>query len=219
MKQFKAAITPMCIEFDASAFKANSHWRKRLPVSDLELADYPPLLSHILKGNEYGPLLKGADVDRHRDEWRTFMRKMVVCSPKNSVVADRFHTQWHVAHHYIRALVDDDELLMDMLWKWLPRYNGPELLLYRGENIDRFELGSVGTAWTDKESVAKMFASGLNAEGKGGVILESVVPADAIIAGPSAHSIYLGEYEYTVDRRRLSTISLNCRFFPRQSQP
>lgn len=106
---------------------------------------------------------------------------------------------------------------MDMLWKWLPRYNGSELLLYRGENLDRFELGRIGTAWSDKESVAKMFACGLNAEGRGGVILETTGTANSIIAGPSDHSIYLGEYEYTVDRRRLSTISLKCHFSPRQS--
>jgi hypothetical protein len=106
---------------------------------------------------------------------------------------------------------------MDMLWKWLPRYNGSELLLYRGENLDRFDLGRIGTAWSDKESVAKMFASGLNAEGRGGVILETTGTAKSIIAGPSAHSIYLQEYEYTIDRRRLSTISVKCHFSPRQS--
>lgn len=136
--------------------------------------------------------------------------------PTNAVLLDRFHTQWHVGHHHIRALVDDDDLLMDMLWKWLPRYNGSELLLYRGENLDRFELGRIGTAWSDKESVAKMFASGLNAEGRGGVILETTGTANSIIAGPSAHSIYLREYEYTIDRRRLSTIGVKCHFPPRQ---
>jgi hypothetical protein len=209
----KANNAPSYIDIDLSALK----WPKNLPEIDLGLADYPPLLSHILNGNEYGPLLNGPDVARHRNEWRSFIRDLAACKPTNSVLVDRFHTQWHVGHHHIRALVDDDDLLMDMLWKWLPRYNGSELLLYRGENLDRFELGRVGTAWSDKESVAKMFASGLNAEGRGGVILETTGTANSIIAGPSAHSIYLREYEYTLDRRRLSTISLKCHFPPRQS--
>ncbi|WP_449101776.1 hypothetical protein [Pseudomonas veronii] len=212
-KLSKADITSSYIDIDVSALK----WRKNLPEVDLRLADYPPLLSHILNGKEYGPLLNGPDVGRHRNEWRTFIRDLASCAPTNPVVVDRFHTQWHVGHHHIRALVEDDELLMDMLWKWLPRYNGSELLLYRGENLDRFELGRIGTAWSDKESVARMFAGGLNAEGRGGVILETTATADSIIAGPSAHSIYLGEYEYTVDRRRLSTINLKCHFSPPQS--
>ncbi|WP_240865228.1 hypothetical protein [Pseudomonas sp. B707] len=209
----KDDISTLCIDIDLRALKM----RKEFSATVLGLTGYPPLLAHILKGGEYGPLLRGPDVNRHRDEWRALMKELAACAPTSSEVADQFHTQWHVGHHHIRALVDDDELLMDMLWKWLPRYNGPALLLYRGENFNRFELGKIGTAWSDKESVARMFAGGLNAEGKGGVILETIAPADAIIAGPSAHSIYLGEYEYTVDRRRLSTINLKSHFPPRQS--
>lgn len=54
-------------------------------------------------------------------------------------------------HFRLRELVDDDELLMEMLWTWLPRYNGPDPLLYRGENIDRLKRGRIGTAWSDKK--------------------------------------------------------------------
>lgn len=185
-----------------------------LSANDLVLAGYPPLLSHILNGKEYGPLLKGPNVDRHREEWGSLMRELTARAPKDCAIADRFHTQWHVSHHYIRDLVDDDKLLMDMLWTWLPRYKGPDLQLYRGENIDRLECGRIGTAWSDKEQTAQMFASGWNAMGKGGVIIETIAPADAIIAGPSAHSIHLGEHEFTVDWRRLSTISRKRYFSP-----
>lgn len=187
-----------------------------LLMHDLELSRYPPLLSHILNGKVYGPLLKGPSIDWYREEWRTLMRELTACAPKDAAIADRFHTQWHVSHHYIRELVDDDELLMDMLWTWLPRYKGPDLLLYRGENIDRLERGKIGTAWSDKEENAQMFARGLNAVGKGGVIMETTAPANAIIAGPSAHSIWLGEHEFTVDWRRLGTISCNRDFSSRR---
>ena len=170
-------------------------------------ANYPPLLSHILDGKEYVPMLRGTDVARHRVEWCDLVKTLIITPPLDCAVADRFHDQWHVCHHYIRQLVDDDALLMDMLWVWLPRYEGAARTLYRGENIDRFESGCIGTAWTDKEETASMFASGLNAGGKGGAILRTLAPVASIIAGPSAHSIYLGEFEFTLDTRKLGEIT------------
>ena len=167
---------------------------------------HSPLLNHILEGKEYGPILKSPDVALHRTEWRSLFKRLIICPPKDRTIADNFHTQWHVSHHYIRQLIDDDALLMDMLWVWLPRYNGPSVELYRGENIDRLENGMVGTAWTSREGMASTFAGGLNAVGKGGVILQTLAPASSIIAGPSKHSIYLGEYEFTLDTRKLDEI-------------
>lgn len=49
--------------------------------------------------------------------------------------------------------------------------------------------------------------------GKGGVIIKTTAPMDAIIAVSSSHSIWMGEHEYTVDWRRLSTIT-HIRYFP-----
>jgi len=175
---------------------------------------YPRLLSHILEGKEYGPMLKSPDVEQRRAEWRDLFKSLIACPPKDRAVADSFHTQWHVSHHYIRQLVDDDALLIDMLWVWLPRYNGNSVVLYRGENIDRLECGLLGTAWSDKEQAASLFASGLNAVGKGGVILRTLAPASIIIAGPSKHSIYLGEREFTVDTRKLTEIERIRHFGP-----
>jgi hypothetical protein len=122
--------------------------------------------------------------------------------------------QWHVCHHFLRELVDDDDLLIDMLWVWLPRYVGPDLVLYRGENIDRFEAGRIGTAWTGKQATAEMFAGGLNAVGKGGVVLRVTAPSTAIIAGPSKHSLYLGESEFTIDIGKLGAIDTIAHFDP-----
>lgn len=173
---------------------------------------YPPLLKHILDGKEYGPILKSPDLSLHREQWRELMRSLIACPPADRAMADSFHAQWHTYHHHIRALVDDDELIMDLLWVWLPRYDGPDVLLYRGENIDRMEQGKIGTAWTERKEAAEMFASGLNALGKGGAILQTLAPSAAIIAGPSNHSKYLGEHEYTVDTRRLAVVTELERF-------
>lgn len=168
------------------------------------LTGYPPLLAHILDGKHYGPMLRSTDVAQHHGEWRALFKSLIACPPRDHAIAERFHTQWHVSHHFIRELVEDDALLMDMLWVWLPRYEGPAMVLYRGENIDRLEDGKIGAAWSDKEETARMFASGWNAEGRGGVILRTNATVDAIVAGPSAHSAnWLGESEFTVDWRKL----------------
>ena len=52
-----------------------------------------------------------------------------------------------------------------------------------------------------------MFAGGLNKIGTGGVVLSTLVPASSIIAPPSAHSVYLQEFEYTADRRDLVDVT------------
>jgi hypothetical protein len=174
---------------------------------------YPRLLYHVLGKNEYNPILQSPDVERHRKEWREFFKALLTCPPKDQAIAERFHTKWHESHHRIRELVADDDLMIEVMRVWLPPYEGPSLVLYRGENIDRFEIGRIGTAWSLKEETAGMFAAGLNAVGKGGVILRIDAPADAIIAGPSGHSAkWLGENEYTVDVRKLRGIEELHRF-------
>ena len=177
--------------------------------------NYPPLLSRILRGQEYLSLLGSPEVERHRSDWRELFRALGSMPPHDADIAARFHTQWHVCHHFIRELVDDDELLLDTLWVWLPRYQGPAVELYRGENLDRLAAGRIGFGWSDKMETARMFASGLNAVGSGGVILRTSAPSNAVIAGPTDHSAnWLGESEFTVDRRRLVEVVQVQRFAP-----
>jgi len=172
---------------------------------------YPALLRNMLAGQEFMPLIRSTERSRHLAEWREFLRAIQAAPPSTATLAEAFHTQWHVCHHRLRELVEDDELLLEVAWVWLPRYDGPSLELYRGENIDRFEEGRIGSAWSDRQETASMFASGLNAVGKGGVVLQVHVPAQAIIAGPSKHSLYLGESEFTIDTRRLgAAVSIEC---------
>ena len=179
-----------------------------------ELEGYPALLGHVLSGREFGPLVRSSDRPKHQADWRALVRDLARLPPSSEQLAERFHTQWHVCHHFLRELVDDDALIIDMLWVWLPRYQGPDMVLYRGKNIDRFEAGRIGTAWSDKQETAEMFAGGLNAVGKGGVVLRATVPATAIIAGPSKHSLYLGESEFTIDIRKVTEFETVCTFPP-----
>ncbi len=179
---------------------------EELALAPGALEAYPALLRNMLAGQAFITLIRSPERSRHRADWREFLRAIQAAPPSSAALAEAFHTQWHVCHHRLRELVEDDELLLDVAWVWLPRYVGADLELYRGENIDHFEVGRIGSAWSDKRETASVFASGLNAVGKGGVVLRVHAPVEAIIAGPSRHSLYLGESEFTVDTRRLGPV-------------
>ncbi len=117
-----------------------------------------------------------------------------------------FHTHWVENAHRIRSQIGDDACLIELLRHIFPRYEGKDILLYRGENIDRFKTSSTGLCWTQDIEVARMFARGLNAVNTGGVLLSSICKKDWVIAGPNAHSNYLGEGEYIVDVLKMSNI-------------
>ncbi|WP_422016025.1 hypothetical protein [Roseateles sp.] len=171
-------------------------------------------IEHILHDGLFMPLLESENLPGIRKEWRRLLGQAIQAPPGTQELSMAFHTQWHVCHHRLRELIDDDSLLLELAETWLPRYTGPDLHLYRGENIDRFESGRIGSAWSDKLATAELFAGSQNNAGKGGVVLRAKIPASAIIAGPSAHSLRMDESEYTVDTRRLDGIEEVKRFPP-----
>lgn len=177
--------------------------------------NYQRLLDHVLKDGLFRPMIDGPDLIKHRAEWRAFIAEHANHPPASLGDAENFYNHWHVCHHYLRELVDDEAAVVDMLWVWLPRYVGPDRVLYRGENVDRLEAGRLGIAWTDEIDQARVFARGLNAMGKGGALVRATAPATAIIAGPSKHSRYLQESEFTVDTRGLGNVAVVETFPPR----
>lgn len=128
-------------------------------------------------------------------------------SPLPGSIED-FETHWIEAGHHIRSQVNDDEMLCEFLRLALPPYIGTEMVLYRGENADRYKAGNLGLAWTPNRKTAEMFASGLNAINSGGLLLEALFPANAVIAGPNAHSRYLGEMQFTVEPKKGQNIKI-----------
>ena len=54
-----------------------------------------------------------------------------------------------------------------------PRHHGLGLVFYRGENIDRFDGGSIGTSRADKQATADVYAETLNAAVKGEMVMQS----------------------------------------------
>lgn len=164
-------------------------------------------IDHILNEGLFNPLLENPSLPKIRDHWRTQLKAAISSPPATDELLKAFHTQWHVCHHRLRELIDDENILVDFMRAWLPKYDGPSQTLYRGENIDRFEANRIGSAWSDKQETAEMFARGLNAMGKGGVVLRIQAQPSDIIAGPSKHSSeWLRENEFTVDTRQLTGI-------------
>lgn len=108
------------------------------------------------------------------------------------------HTFWTECGHRVREKIKDDLHLEFILKNTLPTYSGSKITLYRGENIERYKSQRVGFCWTENKETARMFASGLNSQPTGGLLLECCFDKEQIIASPSRHSIYLGEHEYTV---------------------
>lgn len=138
--------------------------------------------------------------------WREKAGELLASGEHDPALPHKFHNYWTVAGHHIRAQIDDEKVLISLLRLILPPYVGPSRTLYRGENLDRWTSRRIGVCWTENADTARMFGRGLNATGAGGVLLQCRASDSAIIAGPSDHSLYLGESEYTLDLSKTSQI-------------
>ena len=113
----------------------------------------------------------------------------------------------------LRSLVNHDLRLLDGLRTLLPRYQGPELILYRGDSAWNRNRRTYGLSWTSSIDVARSFALGVWQTFKGGsVLLRATVPASAVICAPGLHDDRYDEAEYLVDRRLLRLVALIERF-------
>lgn len=131
--------------------------------------------------------------------WRALALALLKDAKPCEDAAAQFSTYWVEGGHHIREQIEDDLVLVRLLRHILPTYEGVALTLYRGENLGRWLAGKVGFAWTADIEVARMFGRGLNSVCSGGVLLKGYFQQAAIIAGPNAHSAWLGEGQYTVD--------------------
>ncbi|ASU24072.1 hypothetical protein CCZ37_16170 [Vibrio qinghaiensis] len=123
--------------------------------------------------------------------------------------ADKMHMLWIVNGGNIRRHVSNDKLVLTWLKLILPKYDGAELHLYRGECKFLYEQGLIGFGWTPKKQVAEKFARGLNAIESGGVLLSAKVAPEAILSAPNYHSEdCLGESEYTCDPTKIEFIEV-----------
>jgi hypothetical protein len=140
--------------------------------------------------------------------WRAEANRLLNNNDLSDIYRNEFHIAWTVQGHRIREQLGNTHQLVRMLRHVLPCYDGVGLTLYRGENIDRLEKGDVGLCWTPNITTATMFARGLNAVCKGGKLIEINCPREWVIAGPSSHSVYLDENEFTIDPSLISNFSV-----------
>lgn len=143
-----------------------------------------------------------------RNRWVEFVKSIDDTEPASIAMKNSFHSQWVESGAFIREKINNDSILLKLLMLLLPSYHGDSLVLYRGENKARFDKGCIGFCWTTDRSVAEMFGSGLNAYKSSGLLLRADAPACSILAGPNAHSRYLGENEFTVNPLLLSSITI-----------
>lgn len=143
-----------------------------------------------------------------RSRWVEFLNTILKDGSATPALKEAFHLKWIESGHFIREKVNNDEILTKLLVTLLPKYEGEAVTIYRGKNEDRFNSGSIGFCWTQDREVAEMFGSGLNACKSRGMLLQAHAPIKAIIAGPNAHSRYLGEHELTVDPKMLEDITI-----------
>jgi len=147
--------------------------------------------------------------------WREVAESLVVRGIPIPNAFAEFDIYWIEAGHGIREQVNDDPLLSRLLRLLLPQYQGKKVILYRGENLDRWQKGSVGFAWSESVETAEMFGRGLNAIKSGGLLLQALLKPEAIISGPNGHSAYLGENQFTVDPFLIKNIKVLKTYPPR----
>lgn len=129
----------------------------------------------------------------------------------NELTFDReaIHTLWTVNGGHLRRKIRNDDLILDVLLKFLPKYAGEGLIVYRGECRFLFEDNKIGFCWTPEEEVARMFARGLNSIESGGVLLKAYASQKAIISSPNEHSSkQMKEHEYTCNPKLLENIEV-----------
>jgi hypothetical protein len=153
--------------------------------------------------------------DVEGETWRVAFEHVDRLSELMALDKVAIHTLWTVNAGHLRRKIRDDPLILRVLKKTMPGYQGLGLTLYRGECQFLYAQNKIGFCWSPRIEVARCFARGLNAIESGGILLRAHAPAEAILAGPNIHSAQqMGEFEYTCDPERLQDIEvLQC--FPK----
>jgi len=123
---------------------------------------------------------------------------------------------------FLGRWIEDGELrdgsrdldLLDAMRAMLPPYHGPSQRLYRGEGASNRRRRTYGPSWSLSREIAEDFAKAAAFYYQGGVVLEAMVPPEAIIASPHLVSNHFGEDEYLVDRRCLGRVAVIARYPP-----
>jgi hypothetical protein len=152
-------------------------------------------------------------------EWTKDAFKAIArLQPPNTEFQEHFMIAWQVSGDSYRDEVDDDLLLLDALRVLLPRYQGPEMKLWRGESIHNRDRRTYGMSWSSDKDVARAFALNNRIHLYGDcVLLETVASPDAIVC--ETIPIAKNEDEFIVDRRHLQYVQVIEQFAQESSDP
>ncbi|WP_258086966.1 hypothetical protein [Xenorhabdus bovienii] len=142
------------------------------------------------------------------NNWIDFSRDIEISNYIPDKLQEQFHLFWTERGAFIREKIANDQELTRLLRLLMPPYSGDGLELFRGENQERYQKGEIGFCWTISKEKAEQYARGLNSYHSGGVLLKCFAAKSAIIAGPHNHSVYLDEFEHTIDSAAIEDIDV-----------
>jgi hypothetical protein len=143
--------------------------------------------------------------------FRAVGRLGLIPSPLNTDMVE----WWRRDGDSLRSSVMDDRALVAGLRALMPRYEGADVVLYRGQNDPGPRRRNLGLCWSAKQAVADEFARGRLPMLQGGsCVIQAFAPAEAILFALSPHfqQDEYGEAEYVVDPRRLRQVRVISRY-------
>ncbi|KQT41777.1 hypothetical protein ASG44_10950 [Methylophilus sp. Leaf459] len=118
--------------------------------------------------------------------WRETFTYLASVNDESIFLKEKIQSLWLIYGGDLRAKIKDDTLILQVLRRALPGYNGDGVTLYRGESWFLFDQDKIGFCWTISEEIATTYAKGLNAVESGGVLLKCYAPKEAILAAPES---------------------------------
>ncbi|AXY59983.1 MULTISPECIES: hypothetical protein [Acinetobacter] len=173
----------------------------------MSLLSFDDLLDQLAFNNQQSAEYEFIKFIHENNYWEFFLDNYKFDEVITNGFKEEFHLFWIERGEFIRSQINDDRKLVDMLWEVLPPYEGKEVTLYRGENIERFKQNKIGLCWTSDLAVAKRFST-RNACNNGSIILSAKADKSIIITGTHSHSKYLDENEFTIDPFKLKDIKI-----------
>lgn len=188
------------------------------PPEPLSLGEAIEYTLAAMQGGAVGDLKRAFETigEGSRSAYRQVLEAATLCDRPSDGFREALHLDWTIRGFRHRAEIQDDDLLIRALRRVFRPYDGPNVVLYRGERASEIEAGRLGLNWSPSQEVAKMFASGLcTTYGSHGVLLTAIAEGSAIITGPNDHSAnWLREFEHIVDPRMLTDVREVARFPP-----
>jgi hypothetical protein len=142
-------------------------------------------------------------------DWPMAMRRIGRLGPVSEDIRAAFLTPW-IEHKMWSLKIGNRRVLADALHVLMPpSADQGSLKLYRGAGWRERRGPAYGFSWTQRREIAASFADHWrqDADGGGGVILETIAPSEAILLIREAEDYY-DEGEVVVDPFRLGAVSV-----------